>query len=308
MAGKDKKKLSKKEQRELEKQNRIAKGVEASKINQDKQKAKLNANKSAEPISAQEKTVKIPQLTPRAKTADIPLRTADGKNKEAKIKNIDFNEFTLKITALSPLHLGSGQADVNVDAEIIHDEIGLPYFPAKRLKGLIYESALEVTEMNIPQWTGDNLRGELNRLFHHGQQGESQLIIPNLYLDNYESLKADWNYLQQAYPELFTPTDVLEQYTSLRYQTKIDRETGTAADTSLHNMRVVDEGQVFTGKIELLNGSKRQFELLALALKNLTFAGMKRTRGFGRIDCAMEQKGNDIRTPLIREVFKGGKN
>ena len=55
---------------------------------------------------------------------------------------------TLYIKALSPLHLGSGQADVNVDAEVIHDDAGLPYFPAKRFKGLLYESALEVAEMS----------------------------------------------------------------------------------------------------------------------------------------------------------------
>ena len=48
---------------------------------------------------------------------------------------------------MSPIHLGSGAADVNLDADIIHDEFGLPYFPAKRFKGLLYESAVELEEM-----------------------------------------------------------------------------------------------------------------------------------------------------------------
>ena len=306
MAGKDKKKLSKKEQRELEKQSRIAKGQNAAKINTEKQKAKLVADNYESEDST---NIKIPRLKPRDKESDIPILKVDRSNvKVAKMGNINLQEFTLKITALSPLHLGSGQSDVNVDAEVVHDECGLPYFPAKRLKGLIYESALEVTEMNTPLGTREELRQELDTLFQRGQQGKTQLIIPNLYLEDHKKMKADWTYLQQKYPELFSSLDVLEQYTTLRYQTKIDRKTGTAADTSLHNMRVVDEGQIFSGKIEIINGNKCQLFLLALALKNLTCAGLKRTRGFGRIDCAMEQGGKDIRTTLIQEAFKGGNN
>ena len=298
----DKNKLSKKEQRELEKKNRIAKGQAAAKINQEKQRA-VNTENDSDALQ-QESNIKIPRLKPRDRESDIPLYTGNNADiKEGKLNNIQYRDFTLKVTALSPLHLGSGQADVN--AEVTHDELGLPYFPAKRLKGLIYESALEVTEMNTPLGSGESLRQELDLLFHHGSQGKAQLIIPNLYLENYDEMKMDWEYLQQKYKEMFTPMDVLEQYTSLRYQTKIDRDTGTAVDTSLHNMRVVDEGQVFIGKIEIINGTRRHFELLALALKNLTYAGMKRNRGFGRINCAMEQNGKDIRTPLIKEVFKG---
>ncbi|SEH22440.1 RAMP superfamily CRISPR-associated protein [Selenomonas sp. KH1T6] len=280
MAGKDKKKASKKEQRELEKQRRIAMGQNAAKIKQQPKEA-------PRPVSKQSDTKEFP---------------------EAKINKIAYDYFTLRVHTQSPLHLGSGQADVNVDAEVIHDEAGLPYFPAKRLKGLLYESALEVTEMNTPLGNGAELREELDALFHHGSQGKARLIIPNLYLEGYEDMKEDWQYLQRAYPEIFTVNDVLEQYTSLRYQTRLDRKTGTAADGSLHNMRVVEAGLYFEGKIEVIGGTARHFKLLALAFKNLTQAGVKRTRGFGSIDCLMLQDGKDIRTPLIKDVFKEGKN
>ena len=56
-------------------------------------------------------------------------------------------EIDVTIKVETPLHLGSGQADVNLDAEIVHDAWGLPYFPAKRFKGLLFESAVEVFEM-----------------------------------------------------------------------------------------------------------------------------------------------------------------
>lgn len=305
VAGKDKKKVSKKEQRELEKQKRLAKLQNAEQLNQEKQiKEQRQVAEPELPDS--------PQIPPIRKRDQESPKPAPWKNKleklsEAKIGKINFDEFTLRVRTLSPLHLGSGQADVNVDAEVIHDEAGLPYFPAKRLKGLLYESALEVTEMETPLGKGEELREELDALFHHGQHGKTRLIIPNLYLVEHEAMKEDWLYLQRAYPEIFTANDVLEQYTSLRYQTRIDKKTGTAADGSLHNMRVVEEGVVFEGKVEVLNGSERQFKLLALAFKNLTRAGLKRTRGFGCIDCAMLQNGKDIRTPLIKDVFKGGK-
>lgn len=222
----------------------------------------------------------------------------------AKTRNIDFAApITIRVQSLSPLHLGSGQADINVDAEVIHDDTGLPYFPAKRFKGLLYESALEVAEMS--ELAGLNLlnKNEIDALFQHGCLGDTQLIVSNLYLEDYEQMHEDWNYLQEEFPALFQVTDVLEQYTSLRYQTKLDRETGTAADTSLHNMRVVDEGLSFEGQCCVQNGNRRALEILALALRNLSQSGLKRTRGFGRIACTMEQDGKDILRPILREML-----
>ena len=105
---------------------------------------------------------------------------------------------------------------------------------------------------------------------------------------------------------MFQPLDVLGQYTSLRYQTRIDRKTGTAADTSLHNLRVVDAGLEFYGQVRLLGGTLQQFQLLALAMKNLTAAGGKRNRGVGEISWRMEQDGRDIQTILIDTVLKEG--
>lgn len=227
----------------------------------------------------------------------------------AKEKEIAFGEpITVCVQLLSPIHLGSGQADVNVDAEVIHDDVGLPYFPAKRFKGLLYESALEVAEMS--ELSGLNLlqKAELNELFQHGCEGKTQLVVSNLCLPDYEQMHEEWQSFEQNFPSVFQPLDVLEQYTSLRYQTKIDAETGTAADTSLHNMRVVEEGLSFTGELEVIPGSCHAFEILALALRNLSQAGLKRTRGFGHIACTMEQNGRDILLPLVKNVLaKGGR-
>ncbi len=306
MAKKKKNTAAMRRQAELEKRQQF--GKNAAKKNREKQLQNQPYNKAAIQQAAQ---------APAKKVTDAPASAAPVWKREdniaplsltykpsIKTQNIDFTApITIRVQSLSPLHLGSGQADVNVDAEVIHDDTGLPYFPAKRFKGLLYESALEVAEMS--ELAGLTLlnKNEIDALFQHGCLGDTQLIVSNLYLEDYEQMHEDWNYLQEEFPALFQVTDVLEQYTSLRYQTKIDRETGTAADTSLHNMRVVDEGLSFEGHCCVQNGNRRALEILALALRNLSQSGLKRTRGFGRIACTMEQDGKDLLRPILREIL-----
>ena len=77
-------------------------------------------------------------------------------------------KYILTVEALSPVHLGAGKSDVIIDAETAHDEFGMPYFPAKRLKGLLYESALELAEMsNESSFT----IAELKHLFGQDEKG-----------------------------------------------------------------------------------------------------------------------------------------
>ena len=197
-------------------------------------------------------------------------------------------ELDVKITVETPLHLGSGQANVNIDAEIVHDSYGLPYFPAKRFKGLLYESAVEVWEMfQLSEMSTENL-AEPEKIFNrnsddNGNVSNVQIIVPNFYLKNYEKLCGDWKYLQKKYPAIFRPADVLKTFTSIRYQTAL--ENGIAAKGTLRNLNVLNSGVEFFGKIEILNSDDAVLNLMALAMRNLTSAGTKRNRGFGKIRC-----------------------
>ena len=188
----------------------------------------------------------------------------------------------VEILAKSPLHLGSGKADVVLDAEVVHDKYGLPYFPAKRLKGLLYESALEMAEISQEQWFTTN---DVNALFGHNADAATGIVIDNFYLPNYAKIYADWQYLSQKYKSLFTKEAVLSEFTSIRYQTSIDKTTGTTVEGSLHNMRVVNEGITFVGEIHLNEDTDLNRKIIAYALKNLRFAGAKRNRGCGQIEC-----------------------
>ena len=114
-------------------------------------------------------------------------------------------EITVKVK--SPIHLGSGQADVNVDAEVIHDDCGLPYFPGRRFKGLLFESALEVCEMSERSGMAIG-SGTLDALFHHEEAGDVQLVIPNLYIKDpagSETVRKAWEALETDYPDILRP-------------------------------------------------------------------------------------------------------
>ena len=218
-------------------------------------------------------------------------------------------ELDVRIKVETPLHLGSGQADVNLDAEIVHDTFGLPYFPAKRFKGLLYESAVEIFEMfELAKMSTENLI-EPEKLFHKysddsGNVEAVKVIVPNFYIcpvEEYQKLCEDWSYLQTKYKENFRPSDVLKNFTSIRYQTKL--ENGVAAKGSLHNLNVLNAGIEFFGKIILLNENCNVINLLTLALKNLTSAGTKRNRGFGRITCAAKFDNGETVETVIDKFF-----
>lgn len=205
--------------------------------------------------------------------------------------------FDVTIEVKSPIHLGSGNADVNLDAEIVHDAFGLPYFPARRFKGLLYESAVEIDEM-LTLAKIDHDSTLIDEIFHHNSSSDVQLIVPNFHVArDYQKLRAEWSYLQGRYKEMFRAGDVLKVYTSMRYQTQLT--DGVAADGSLHNMRVLDAGVKFFGRLELKNAGDEQLQLIALSIRNLKSAGLKRTRGFGRIECSME--GGDALTEKFFE-------
>ncbi len=215
----------------------------------------------------------------------------------------------ISVKVLSPLHLGSGEADVALDAEIVHDALGLPYFPGRRFKGLLYESALEVEEML--ERSGMKLPGlTANVLFRHSAEGGVQLAVPNLSIaekECYEAVSKAWAYLEAEYPELLRPTDVLETYASLRYATSID-DDGVAADGSLRNMRVLEEGAAFSGVVEVLGAeAESALPLLAAALHNLRSAGGRRSRGLGEICCRMKvldgKQAGKTSEKILKEVL-----
>ena len=150
--------------------------------------------------------------------------------------------YTLTIKLLSPTMLMSGQGDVNTDSTIVHDRYGIPFIPAKRVRGVLYESAIEVAEMmyaaGLNTFTIDDVKVLFNRL--EGAEDNPRLSISNLTIADYDVVASELAALEEQYPAVFTKERVLEEYTSMRYYTSIDQVTGTALAGTLLNSRVLN--------------------------------------------------------------------
>ena len=206
--------------------------------------------------------------------------------------------YTLTIQLLSPTMLMSGQGDVNTDSTIVHDRYGIPFIPAKRVRGVLYESALEVAEMmetaKMTAFTTDDVKVLFNRL--EGVTDEPRLSISNLTIADYDVVSRELAQLEEQYPTVFTKDRVLEEYTSMRYYTPIDQTTGTAMEGTLHNSRVLNKGLTFKGHIDVEDMTDTDRYILSCAVRNMTGIGGKRNRGFGQVVCKIDDEAFDVDT------------
>lgn len=202
----------------------------------------------------------------------------------------------------SPLQLSSGAADVNVDTDVILDEWGLPFIPAKRFRGVLYESALEMVELKeyLNETDGALSRKVLEEVFNRGnEESEVRISFEDFRIKGYQQIIKDLEVLSHMYGDVVGYNQIRNAFTSVRYQTAIDEKKGIAKDGSLRNMRVVDNTSfAFEGDIHIEQGTREHKQLLAVALKNLTAIGFKRNRGFGQITCSMEDQENLVKEAL----------
>lgn len=210
----------------------------------------------------------------------------------------------------SDVLIGSGSGfGATIDSDIIFDSYGLPYIPAKRIKGCLVDSYNQVETM----FTQSGIQFKGNKQITFGEQGKEQpaeVYFENLYLKNYENIKEWVEYLsyKDHYPEFFNLDSILSLMTYTRSQTTI--ENGVAKDTSLRKQRVLTKGLEFVGNIDILSNNLQEIEnTLSLACKNLKALGTKRNRGLGEVSCIIETDGKEnlIESTLknIKEVANG---
>ena len=202
--------------------------------------------------------------------------------------------YRLKIELLSDLCVSDGGIyNSALDIDICQDAYGFPYIPAKRIKGCLRESALELAD-----W-GENV--DIGKLF--GDKGDRKnagilRISDAVLLDSVEN-RAE---IDASNSVIYHKQNILNQYSYVRTQTSIDNETGVAKPTSLRTMRVAKKGLVFEAKlrVEDINEtanecddaevqandtmtSKEWKSVLDLICANLTHMGNSRTRGLGEV-------------------------
>lgn len=202
------------------------------------------------------------------------------------------NEYKIKIDLKSDVLVGTGEGHgAIVDSDVVLDEVGLPYIPSKRIKGIMRESAEEVNEM----LGAFNRSIDIGKIFGTAGAEGGALHLANFFITEYEDCKVWFKYLTNTHN--INKQNITEQLTSLRYSTAIDMEKGCAKEHSLRIERVINKGNTFIAHADLYESCELD---LALICQNIRRMGTKRTRGLGEIDVALMKNGKSLNDNAIK--------
>lgn len=189
----------------------------------------------------------------------------------------------LRITLSSNAIITNGNGDALIDLDSDYNEYGLPYISAKRLKGMLKDSANELVSMGQ----------DINALRLFGDENNEGIIkLSDARLQDYEILEKLSNDFK---PDLFK-----NSFSVVLSQTSLE-EHGVAKKGSLRRFRAYDKGLVFESEIEENVEFLKDLELICL---NLRYIGHKRTRGFGKVKCELIDSQNDEKTAQTNEIHK----
>lgn len=201
----------------------------------------------------------------------------------------------IKIELLSDLCTYSGETyNSTVDTDVVYDRYGIPYIPAKRLKGCLREACIELVDFEIMKDEEFNkLFGkdeEFKKLFGYEGSNQSAFSLSNAYLLNYDSMVCELKNAKEK--ETITAQKVLDLFTYTRYQTAVNLEDGTAQKNSLRTMRVVKKGLIFEAQLHWnylnINVDSTEYKNLKKAASIVKHIGCGRTRGLGLVHIELD--------------------
>ena len=186
----------------------------------------------------------------------------------------------------SDICMGSGYSYAGIiDSDVCYDAYGIPYIPAKRIKGCFKETAESLL--------GDIYKDNIEKLFGvRGDKEQGNLTIGNAYIENYEEIAGFIKAKRQSGYDEYRPQRIIERFTHVVGQTKLIK--GAADPTSLRYTRVVDKISPLTGKpmtfvAELSYEENDSIgKLLEAAVRGTRHIGLKRNRGLGNVICKLE--------------------
>lgn len=201
----------------------------------------------------------------------------------------------LRIKLESDFCTATGEDTPGIVNMVTATEDGVPYIPAKRIKGCLLEAGREMRDNGIIE------PDELEHVFGKtgAQQGEGISLtdahvysVPKFLFGEHtdESKKIEDYELFQTEVKKCTETEqaYLEDFfTRQRTRTAIDADTKTAKKHSLRTMQVVPKGIEFAVCIEGELSEKGEAVLLD-CVKGLRHMGIGITRGFGEVRCTLE--------------------
>ena len=200
----------------------------------------------------------------------------------------------IRITLRSDLCAGSGEATgVAVDKDLCISQAGLPYIPARRIKGCLRQAAMTLQTYGCPEAGSD----AIDALFGNKLGVEGCLVLRDAVLPGAEAMER-WLSGKQV-PRVLQkgakPLNVAKLFTYVRGQTSL--EDGIAAEGTLRYTRVLERFNALDPKHETcleapvffrgLNGETAASETLAALLgkccQALRQMGTMRNRGLGSV-------------------------
>ncbi len=218
-------------------------------------------------------------------------------------------EFILRIELKSDALIGKGEGwGATIDNDIVFDYLGLPYIPAKRIKGSLRESALEVAEIFELSGINNKTSGYIKELFGRvGNMRSGPLEFSNCYLENY-SINRQWlEWLIYSEGNLFSKELILKTFTSIKQHTAIEKngeKKGVAKEPSLRTSRVLKKDNVFFGKLIFLHEIDHEIvQFLVYSVMNLRYIGTNRNRGLGFVECRLlDSDGKDAGKEYLKKL------
>ena len=194
----------------------------------------------------------------------------------------------IHITLYSDFCSGNGYSYYGtIDSEAEHDTFGLPFIPARRLKGCLRECARLLRDSGLWEESTD----PLNYLFGvSGDDSTKGIRIENAYISGYEQIEVGLKLLQEnkEIKKYISPDEVLDLFSDVKAQTRM--ENGVADDNSLRFTRIIhqflpfnkENRLEFIAKVEYPDGQEDKLKQICKALRHI---GMNRNRGLGCIKC-----------------------
>ena len=192
----------------------------------------------------------------------------------------------VRIELLSDATFSRGEGATGiVDTEVERDEFGMPFIGGKTVRGLLRDSWLSMSG-HFPslQQAAEHVLGQSQALDESCRLRIGDAVLP-------APIRATVRGAAERGEHPLQPGVILDGFTSIRYQTAENRETGAPDATTLRSSRVVLRGFVFEGGLSWLDGyqpTADDAQLLALCALATRHGGLLRNRGRGHIRVTLD--------------------
>lgn len=210
----------------------------------------------------------------------------------------------LKIKLVSDTTFGRGDGVIGkIDSEVEHDAVtGMPFVKGRTIKGLLVESCAD--NLFSLKKSKSSKFGEYfdsaKKMF--GQPGNNKSHTGCLHIGSAQLADDLQNRIRRSN---YSPTQILEGLTTIRYQTAIDTKTDRPDTGSLRATRALIRDTIFYS--ELLSNQEldeTDKALLSACAVGMQRAGQSRTRGRGRIEVSLDSEHDHYLSKFI-ESLKG---